>query len=453
MPKLNLFRAGNYYFLVILSVFLFFSSTTPTTAATPTPTSSPTPVPDPGSVWTQAPTPSWPGRGSHSSAVFDNKIWVMGGIIGPGSGNTANDVWYTSDGFSWTSATLNAEWSPRGCHTSVVFDGKIWVIGGSSAGYSYSTRLSDVWYSSDGANWHCATSTAPWGPRGTHTSVVFDGKMWVIGGWTSSDDKNDVWYSTDGEHWLQEPDATWGARDGHTSVVFDNKMWVIGGSNSSDFYTDVWYSGNGADWHESTNNPVWGPRRRHTSVVHDGRMWIIGGADDYSSHGIWHSMNGSDWVQLVKPTPYPWRSYNTSVVFHNRIWVIGGCSNVDNKLNDVWYSGLFSTSAPTITPTLTQTPTSTLTPTRTPNLTPTTLIVTATPTPTPTNTYPPNTPMPTPTPTPLYESGNLSDWDHDGWVYNAQVEKQVGPNANLTSVSQLTTQNGIGFTGLASLPP
>ncbi len=48
----------------------------------------------------------------------------------------------------------------------------------------------DVWYSTNGVNWTCANESATWFPRFRHTSVVFDNKIWVLGG----DNKKDVWY-------------------------------------------------------------------------------------------------------------------------------------------------------------------------------------------------------------------------------------------------------------------
>ncbi len=38
--------------------------------------------------------------------------------------------------------------------------------------------------------------------------------------------------------------AGFSGRSGHTSLVFDSKMWVIGGHDISTFLKDVWYSGN-----------------------------------------------------------------------------------------------------------------------------------------------------------------------------------------------------------------
>ena len=41
--------------------------------------------------------------------------------------------------------------------------------------------------------WTQATSAAAWGARSDHTSVVFDGRMWVLGGYDGTY-RNDVWW-------------------------------------------------------------------------------------------------------------------------------------------------------------------------------------------------------------------------------------------------------------------
>jgi len=167
----------------------------------------------------------------HTSVVFDNRIWVLGGY----DGSYRNDVWYSSDGVNWYCATENAPWSGRSGHTSVVFDNKIWVLGGYDGSYR-----NDVWYSSDGINWYCTTKNAPWPRREGHTSVVFDNKIWVIGGWNGYE-RNDVWYSLYGVNWYcATENAPWSGRWEHTSVVFDNKIWVLGGCDSSCYRNDVW---------------------------------------------------------------------------------------------------------------------------------------------------------------------------------------------------------------------
>ena len=78
--------------------------------------------------------------------MFDNKIWVLGGVIVFGTNSTRyNDVWFSENGTNWTEATAgSAGWSIRQDHTSIVFDNKIWVLGGS---LNTSTYYNDVWSS------------------------------------------------------------------------------------------------------------------------------------------------------------------------------------------------------------------------------------------------------------------------------------------------------------------
>ena len=82
-----------------------------------------------GSTWTQATSAAaWPARDAHTTVVFNNKMWVIGGVSG--STTCLHDVWYSSDGATWTQATSAAGWSIRHALTSVVFDYKIWIMGG-----------------------------------------------------------------------------------------------------------------------------------------------------------------------------------------------------------------------------------------------------------------------------------------------------------------------------------
>ncbi|MEZ4156784.1 MAG: InlB B-repeat-containing protein [Candidatus Paceibacterota bacterium] len=159
--------------------------------------------------------------------------------MGGWNGAYDNDVWYSTDGVTWTEATSSAEWAGRYDQTSVVFDGKMWVIGGYNGSF-----LNDVWYSTDGVTWTEATDSAAWVGRDYGTSVVFDGKMWLYGGY-STDYHNDVWYSADGVTWTQATaSADWDGRYSHASTVFDDKIWVLGGYSGGARVNDVWYTEN-----------------------------------------------------------------------------------------------------------------------------------------------------------------------------------------------------------------
>jgi N-acetylneuraminic acid mutarotase len=121
--------------------------------------------------------------------AFDNKLWIIGGATGT---TDSSDVWYSSDGTTWTRATTNAGFGLIDEHSSVVFDNKMWVFGGYSS--LYSGVSNNAWYSSDGISWTQATASAGWNARGAHTSVVFNDKVWIMGGEEADGTKkNDVW--------------------------------------------------------------------------------------------------------------------------------------------------------------------------------------------------------------------------------------------------------------------
>lgn len=217
----------------------------------------------------------------HATVVFDDKLWLIGGSGGVGE----NDVWYTSDGVSWIKATENAAFSGRLYHTATVFDNKMWVIGGYDGNHN-----NDVWFSSDGSTWTKATENVAFSKRNTHTTVVFDNKMWVIGGFdVDNKRKNDVWYSSDGITWIQATDAvSFSKRSSHTTTTWGNKMWVIaGGDGVLNHKNDIWYSSDGSTWTLVTETIPFSKRGRHTATIFNNKMWIIAGIDTSIKKDIW----------------------------------------------------------------------------------------------------------------------------------------------------------------------
>jgi hypothetical protein len=114
--------------------------------------------------------------------------------------------------------------------------------------------LSDVWSSSDGAIWELAIEEAPFGKRNFHQAMAFKDKLWVIGGIDEDENgnaqfKNDVWSSTDGINWeLEIENALFSPRGFHKALIFDNKIWVIGGGGDTGSVNDIWYSEDGMEW-------------------------------------------------------------------------------------------------------------------------------------------------------------------------------------------------------------
>jgi leucine-zipper-like transcriptional regulator 1 len=204
-----------------------------------------------GKDWVEkTPSAGFSPRCGHSCVVYDDgtgpKIYVIGGHQGT---TFYNDVWYSSDGINWTPKT-NAGFTIRYNHTSVVFNNAIWVIGGISSISGNYVYENDVWsLSGSGGTWARATSTAAFSGRYLHASVVYDNKMWVIGGSDNIKEEylnyKDAWYSTNGIDWIAATqNADFSPRDGLRAVIFNNAMYFTAGAitGSSIYYNDVWRS-------------------------------------------------------------------------------------------------------------------------------------------------------------------------------------------------------------------
>ena len=238
-----------------------------------------------GVNWTQETSSAkFSPRYVHASVVYDGKMWVIsGGSFGEGS----KDVWYSDNGRNWSLATDNAAFSGRSQFPVIDYDGKMWIIGGRISGNEGSN---DVWYSSDGKTWTPATEHAAFQSRWGHSAVVFNNTMWVIGGWSGYPAGailyNDVWYSSDGVHWMEATgNAGFPGRLGHNSVIYDNKIWVIGGS----LMTNVWYSEDGTSWTEATPVAAFPAREGHSSMVFNNRMWLTSGYWWVPFNDVWYS--------------------------------------------------------------------------------------------------------------------------------------------------------------------
>ena len=224
-----------------------------------------------GINWTLATAnPGWPGRHVFGCVVFNDRIWVIGGT------SLESDVWHSSDGVDWIQATSQTPWGPNKPGRSVVHRNKMWFL----------AHGKTLWSSTDGADWTEVMSQAPWPERGSPTFQVFKDRMWVMGGgtWRTGDDViyNDVWYSSDGVNWsCATRSAPWPARRWAASQVYRDKMWLMGGHYGLDGepknYNDVWYTEDGVRWEPFVSKTIFTPRHSSQSWIYKDALWLAGG--------------------------------------------------------------------------------------------------------------------------------------------------------------------------------
>ncbi|MCI0487751.1 MAG: exo-alpha-sialidase [Blastocatellia bacterium] len=257
---------------------------------------------------------------------FNDRLWAF----------EDEAVHYSTDGKNWTLATRHAGWpGSTFSGNTLVFDNKMWVLGG----FVDKRLRNDIWYSVDGRGWTRATERAPWQARRGHPSVAFDGRIWIMGGNNQQGNKNDVWYSPDGIQWTKATEhAKWSERSDHQALVFKGKIWILGGRDHTgeNLYNDVWYSDDGVNWTQAASNAEWGKRLRPAAVVFDDKMWVLGGS---GKNDAWYTDDGIHWKQATANTGWFPRSGLSSAVLNNRLWIMGGKTGVSSNSNpqDVWY--------------------------------------------------------------------------------------------------------------------
>lgn len=269
----------------------------------------------------------------------------------------SNDVWNSADGRDWIRIRPNtfrdrtfdptADWEGRHTAGYAVFQDKIWIIGGDVNQGHYQ---SDVWNSADGATWRLVNRDrpVPWGPRALHYALAFRDKLWIMGGQTMPGFApspevfyRDVWTSADGRDWARVIPAEpfWPARGMiGGSVVFKDRMWVLGGGTydtprtpARRYFNDVWSSPDGVAWERHVEHAPWTARQYHDTAAFDGRLWVLEGYAGVNRNDVWYSDDGSNWYE-VPATPWRPRHAASVFVFDDALWMVAG----NNMEPDVW---------------------------------------------------------------------------------------------------------------------
>jgi hypothetical protein len=205
------------------------------------------------------------GRSGHTLTCIGPNAYMFGGLEEgrepPGPTDEMLLLKLTSAEFQWhrvkvaNGACPCARWRHTATH---IGDSRILIFGGFK---SSSERLNDVWVysaisraweyygggaSTDLASQSLLAANAP-PPRGSHSSVLIRGKLWVFGGYGgisySRKELNDVsTLDCDTYTWSrvnpkgQAPEV----RSCHTAVAVDDLMFVIGGRNATHEFSDMW---------------------------------------------------------------------------------------------------------------------------------------------------------------------------------------------------------------------
>jgi hypothetical protein len=294
-------------------------------------------------------------RRSHTSVVYNGYLYIIGGT----DGTTAqNDIQYCplNAGGSVGACTrqTSAFTTARAGHTSVVYNGYLYIIGGTDG----TTAQNDIQYcplNAGGSVGACtqqagAFTTARWG----HTSVVYNGYLYIIGGWNGTTYYNDIQYcplNAGGSvgACTQQAGAFTTARYAHTSVVYNGYLYIIGG-NSGSSQNDIQYcplnAGGSVGACTRQTSAFTTARSAHTSVVYNGYLYITDGTNGSAINDVQYcplNTNGSVGACTQQAGAFTTARWGqTSVVYDGYIYISGGW-NGTTYYNDIQSRAISST--------------------------------------------------------------------------------------------------------------
>jgi hypothetical protein len=206
-----------------------------------------------------------------SSIIWNGKYWILGGIAGTNSKiiySSDLKVWYNSTN-SNNDVSINYIFSNK---TNSYINDMFSVSGGNTMKYSY-----------DGINWLSPSVNTF---IGTCTSIIWNGTLWVAGGTLNGTDI--IYYSSDGIKWIES------ARGFFTttvlSIVFSKKVIVATGDGTQNYA----YSYDGITWSTGSMGFLTKVNCITTDSV---SYWVAGGYNDGDPASIYISVDGISWAR------------------------------------------------------------------------------------------------------------------------------------------------------------
>ncbi|MFN2456139.1 MAG: hypothetical protein ABR577_18195 [Pyrinomonadaceae bacterium] len=257
--------------------------------------------------------------------------------------------WYSDDAKTWTKSELPLSGLNSGYQKYVQFKDAVYALGTMEGNYTNMRLHSRIARTTDFKRWETLAETSELPARVFYGAQVFDGKIWLMGGFDGKDYYNDVWNSGDGVHWTRvAAKSAWSPRNVGMSVVFKDKIWIIGGGlidgtpgADKQAEKEIWSSGDGINWMRATGGiaRAWGG----TPIVFDGKLWLVGANRDGTfTRAVLVTDDLVNWRE--ETAPWSPRGAAATWVFDNKLYMTGGKYSVTENgeikfiySNDVWY--------------------------------------------------------------------------------------------------------------------
>ncbi len=278
-------------------------------------------------------------------AVFNDKIWVTGGLDDVDTPLT--DIWSSVDGENW----VNEGSLPFGgiaAHKLIVFNDKLWIYGGLIPSISGNILSRKIFSSENGVDWVEEMETAPFIQYDSSRFIVLGDKLFRIAGFSGDIDdlspERYVYSSTDGLNWnLETENHGFETKYSFQVVNFNEKLYGLEPNPDSGIEEiKIRASTDGIDWSDSI---IFDTRERGInsigSTVLGNKIILMTTPENgpNSDSTFYESINGEDWIPATSLPSVSIRAiYFELVNLNGELFAIGGTlrSNFTETNNTVW---------------------------------------------------------------------------------------------------------------------
>ena len=289
------------------------------------------------------------GKWEPGVVVLDDKLYIFGGYTDGVVSSKRSEIFDPSDN-SWT---LIRELPSAITHMNMVLDGRtVWFAGGFKDGYK-GHAIAEVWSYDVDLNRYTAAPLLP-EPRAGGGLALLNGQLHYFGGLMADRDTDSS------NHWMlnleswTQGSANWveaapmpTPRNQFSTVVFDGRIYAIGGQFHHDSVqldqsrTDI-YDPETNTWINGPNLPKGHSHAEGSTFVHGDSIYMVGGhttpagGTKSQDPDILRFTRGGTWEKVGElPSPL---SSPAAAIIGDRLYVAGGAAGGSTVQSGMWVS-------------------------------------------------------------------------------------------------------------------
>ncbi len=252
-----------------------------------------------------------------NAVLLDAKIWVMGGSRWMHDQLNTVDI-YDPALDKWQNSGPAFQYA-RENSTAQVFNGRIYLFGGRSG----NRIISQVEMFDPKAGYWQTVAVMP-SPRFGLTSVIVDSAIWIIGGTLANNSPSsrvDVYYPQSNRWEELGADLSTG-RSSAMAAIVKGKVYVFGGFFFGPLASYEKYDADLGQWQSAGDMPA--PMAGSGYAADSAMMWLVGGTSSSGMTDKVMQFNGEAWTLASSLTRA--KSECAAVFYNDKLYVFGGQS-------------------------------------------------------------------------------------------------------------------------------